>query len=157
MSFLEFDRGLSLPQYLIGMTLGLWSMVRRWLDSIIKLGKKVTKPHWCSLGREKKTEAQGGNWTWDHLSWPLPWNRQLLSSHSHIAQATQAKNSLDPARQLKAQPPNIYASQSKKNWDLSLSRDQPPNENRTVCLRALRLRARKQKLVLSVDFSGQKV
>ena len=27
--------------------------------------------------------------------------RQLLSSHTHIAQATQAKNSLDPAWQLK--------------------------------------------------------
>ena len=43
-------------------------------------------------------------------------NRQLLSSHTHIAQATQAKNSLDLAWLLKDQPPNFYAPQYKKNW-----------------------------------------
>ena len=45
-------------------------------------------------------------------------NRQLLSSHTHIAQATQAKNSLDPAWQLKDQPPNIFSPQSKKELRL---------------------------------------
>ena len=35
--------------------------MRKFAPTVIKVGKKVKKPHWCSLGREKKTEAKGGN------------------------------------------------------------------------------------------------